>query len=157
MSTDPQQDPVIRRRFVYGDFTLDEDPGAAYSNEQVRDHLASVTFPELAHCTIAVGDTTDGVQTITFTKRATTKGSDGDWLTAWQQLPLPAVPNPLATLMTDLHGELSAVTVLHNRDAVDTYLATAEPPYNAGILPTDWRQRCWLLPATPTSSIPLGW
>ena len=150
---------TTRRRFVYGDFTLDEDPGEIYSNEHVRDYLANTTFPELANGSIAVGKTDDdGVQTITFTKRATTKGrEDVTLLAALQRLAIPDFPNPLADLTEALDGRISAVAMLRHPAAVETYLDSTTPTYNAGALPSDWRQRCQMLPASPISSIPLGW
>lgn len=60
------------RVFVYGDQAWDE-PGAEYTDEEVRKHLAGF-FPELANATTERRALDDGRTEVKFVKRAGTKG-----------------------------------------------------------------------------------
>jgi PRTRC genetic system protein C len=64
------------RLFRYGEDHAWEDPGAQFSNEDVRGHLTTF-FPELAKATIDVADTPDeqGRIVVTFRKNAGTKAA----------------------------------------------------------------------------------
>lgn len=61
-----------QRVFKYGDQVYD-DPGAEYSNEEVRKQLTSL-FPELARAEIKTRDLDDGREEVSFVKRAGIKG-----------------------------------------------------------------------------------
>ena len=50
-----------------------QDPGAEYSVEEVKRHLAAI-FPEVAQATVEEKALEDGTTEITFIKRAGTKG-----------------------------------------------------------------------------------
>lgn len=60
------------RVFKYGDQTYD-DPGAEYSNEEVKRQLTTL-FPELARAEIKTRDLEDGRVEVEFVKRAGIKG-----------------------------------------------------------------------------------
>lgn len=60
------------RVFRYGEHAFD-DPGATYSTEQVRLHLATF-FPELSHASTEEELLENGRLQITFRKRVATKG-----------------------------------------------------------------------------------
>lgn len=62
-----------KRMFVYGEHRL-PDPGAQYTNEDVRLYLAGGTFPELANCRIDIKPMKGGIQEVHFVKQATSKG-----------------------------------------------------------------------------------
>ena len=61
-----------RRVFRYGDKSF-PDPGAAYTPQQVLDHLKAF-FPELGHARTEEKTLADGTLEITFSKQVTTKG-----------------------------------------------------------------------------------
>ena len=65
--------PIPRRVFRYGQHTFD-DPGQAYTADQVRAHLAGY-FPELARATVEEKTLEDGTVEISFRKQVTTKGA----------------------------------------------------------------------------------
>lgn len=68
-----RQATTTRRIFKYGDMTFD-DPGAAYSVEQVLQHLRTY-FPELGHARTEEKMLADGTREITFSKQVTRKGA----------------------------------------------------------------------------------
>lgn len=65
----------MARIFKYGDQTWG-DPGAEFSNEDVKAQLAQF-FPELARATAKERALPDGSTEIEFVKNAGTKGADG--------------------------------------------------------------------------------
>ncbi len=64
---------VQKRVFKYDGKTY-EDPGAEYTIEQIKQHLAG-TFPEVAQAKAEEKTLDDGTLEITFVKRAGTKGA----------------------------------------------------------------------------------
>lgn len=66
-----EQEQSKTRVFVYGDQRWD-DPGAEYSDEEVRQQLTTF-FPELARAEIKRTEAGDRVE-VEFVKRAGTKG-----------------------------------------------------------------------------------
>lgn len=86
-----QTDAPVRRVFRYADKVF-PDPGAAYSVEQVLQHLRTF-FPELGHARSEERTLPDGTQEITFSKQVTRKGA----------LPAPVVEQAaIDTLVTAL-------------------------------------------------------
>lgn len=67
-----EQEQGKTRVFVYGDQRWD-DPGAEYSDEEVRQQLTTF-FPELARAEIKRSQASDGRIEVEFVKRAGTKG-----------------------------------------------------------------------------------
>jgi PRTRC genetic system protein C len=66
------EEATKQRVFKYNNQTY-EDPGAAYSTEDVKKHLASI-YPEVAQAEIQTRELGDGRQEVTFIKKAGTKG-----------------------------------------------------------------------------------
>lgn len=71
MTTLPEPSPT-RRVFKYGGKAF-PDPGAAYTSQQVLEHIKGF-FPELGNATIDEKELEDGTLEITFSKQVTTKG-----------------------------------------------------------------------------------
>ena len=70
MST--QTNTPTRRVFKVGQQTF-ADPGAAYSTEQILNHLRTF-LPELGHAHVEEQTLPDGTLEITFSKQVTRKG-----------------------------------------------------------------------------------
>ncbi|MBN1936261.1 MAG: hypothetical protein JW934_16455 [Anaerolineae bacterium] len=84
------------RVFKYNDQEW-ADPGAGYSNEDVRKQLATF-FPELAQAGIQTGDLPDGRQQVEFVKRSGTKGIDIGQFPLGADCPFCGEPIPVADL-----------------------------------------------------------
>jgi PRTRC genetic system protein C len=69
--TTPTDKP--HRIFIYGEHRFD-DPGVAYTVEQIKSHLSQY-FPELAHATTEEKTLPDRIVEITFRKQVARKGS----------------------------------------------------------------------------------
>lgn len=143
-----------RRLFVYGDHRFD-DPGSAYTTEQVRQHLVQY-FPELAHATIEEKALPDGTVEVTFRKQVARKGSSDAGRLSLLLDALEAVPpydDPLAELTASLGSPLSLAALL---DARDTLQARADLVYGQASRTAQVVKRCLDLPSSLTSGVPLG-
>ncbi len=158
--TAPTTETPVKRLFVYGDQTFN-DPGPAYTTDQIRSHLAAF-FPELGQATIAERQREDGVVEITFHKQITTKGGGDataetkriDILTA-ELSRLPVRLDPLAAVWTDL-GEppLTYRRLLAVYDSLSPAAAANDDEQEAreGVI-----AQCCRLPPSPLPAVPLGY
>ena len=119
---------MTQRTFIYNDITFPE-PGAQYTNEQVRQHLASQFFPELNRCDVQVGEEKDGAVEVRFVKRVTTKGNTSVHLQALQTMPCEE-PTPAPEFDIIAHfGESPTVADLlapDNAEWIDQYVGYLE-------------------------------
>jgi PRTRC genetic system protein C len=149
---------LTRRVFRYGDHTFD-DPGAAYTPEQVRAHLTAF-FPELARATTEEKPLPDGTLEITFRKQITTKGTaaadDSHYRRlAGQLAQLPPYADPLQEAILALGVEyFTYETLLLHHDRL-------RPAANAGNEETKRRletiAQCLQIPPIPLPAPPLGY
>lgn len=144
-----------RRVFIYGDHRFD-DPGAEYTVEQIRTHLAAY-FPELAHATTEEKNLPDGTVAITFRKQVARKGA-GDELDNRLSLllaELEAVPpynDPLVELTAILGREpLTLAAILDARDTLQTH---ADRVFGLAGRTEQVVKRCLDLPPCPTRGVP---
>ena len=157
--SDTTTDTPVKRIFVYGEHTFD-DPGPAYSAEQVRAHLAAY-FPELGQAVIKEQQRPDGMLEVSFHKQITTKGSDLAATEAdqVQQVTaalshLPPLSDPLPDLLDALEEPLTYDLLL----AVYPPLAAAadqndrEASLRQGVI-----ERCLPLRPVPLTAVPLGY
>ncbi len=120
---------MTQRTFVYNDITF-PDPGAQYTNEQVRQHLASQFFSELNRCDVQVGEEQDGNVEVRFVKRVTTKGHSSLLRQALQDMPCEALSDrpvydiiarfgespTIASVLEPQHGEWITDYIEHLQD-----------------------------------------
>ena len=146
--------PAARRLFVYGDHRFD-DPGSAYTTEQVRLHLVQY-FPELAHAAVEEKALPDGTVEVTFRKQVARKGSsDAGRLSLLLDALAVVAPydDPLAELAASLGSPLSLAALL---DVQDTLQARADLVYGQARRTARVVNRCLDLPPSPTRGVPLG-
>ena len=159
-TTTPTTDTPVKRIFVYGDQTFD-DPGPAYSADQVRAHLAAY-FPELGQALVREKQRPDGLLEISFHKQITTKGSGDvtaetrriDILTA-ELSRLPVRLDPLAAVWTDL-GE-PPLTYRRLLAVYDSLGRAAEANDNEQEAREGVIAQCCRLPPSPLPAVPLGY
>jgi PRTRC genetic system protein C len=159
-----------RRIFVYGDHTFD-DPGAAYTPEQVRAHLAAF-FPELARATTEEKPLPDGALQITFRKQITTKGAGDDEATAVGVLAgilahLPRYADPLQEAVLALGVEAGSsrpggsVRPAFTYETLLLHHDHLRPAADAGDEEAKSRletiARCLQIPPIPLTAVPLGY
>jgi PRTRC genetic system protein C len=159
-----------RRIFVYGDHTFD-DPGPAYTPEQVRVHLAAF-FPELARATTEEKPLPDGALQITFRKQITTKGAfaadDSDYRRlAGQLAQLPPYADPLQAAILALGVEAGSSRPAGSARPAFTYEKLLlhhdhlRPAADAGDEEAKGRletiARCLQIPPIPLTAVPLGY
>jgi PRTRC genetic system protein C len=153
-----------RRLFRYGDHTFD-DPGAAYTPEQVRAHLTAF-FPELARATTEEKPLPDGTLEITFRKQITTKGAGADEATAVGVLAgilaqLPPYTDPLQEAILALGVEDGSARPAFTYDTLLLYHDRLQPAADAG--DEEARKRletiaqCLQIPPIPLPAVPLGY
>lgn len=146
-----------RRVFIYGEHRFD-DPGAAYTVEQIKNHLNQY-FPELAHATTEQKNLPDGTVEITFRKQVARKGA-GDGLDNRLSLllvELEAVPpydDPLAELTAALGTE--PLTLAAVFDAHEILQSHANRVFGLAGRTEQVVKRCLDLPPSPTRGVPLG-
>ena len=152
---------MTKRAFIYNDLTF-EDPGDAYSNDAVRQHLASQYYPELAQCDIKVDAEKDGVIPVRFVKRITTKSNGQNalaLLNALQMMPLTEAPTDSAAhpLFAKLGSNPTVAAILNpaNAELIDDYLTQldslmANPPVQNEVM--QWH--CQL--PTGFAPVPIG-
>lgn len=154
---------TIERTFHYNEHIL-PDPGAQYTNEQVRQHLAAEYFPELGQCAIQVGAEKDGKVDITFVKRVTTKSAratratiGSDLLIALQQMDCISAETPPPTLQAYFSDMPTVATLLQAEHApwLDGYLEEIE---RASSLPYPRNTAACFntLPSRPPQHLPSG-
>jgi PRTRC genetic system protein C len=155
----PTTDMPVKRIFVYGDQTFD-DPGPAYSADQVRAHLAAY-FPELGQALAREKQRPDGLLEISFHKQITTKGSDLAATEAERVQQLTAALGQLPPLTDALPDLLDA---LEEPLTYDLLLASY-PPLSAASEHNDQEaglrqgviKRCLPLRPMPLTAVPLGY
>lgn len=149
---------MTQRTFIYNDITF-PDPGAQYTNEQVRQHLASQFFSELNRCEVQVGDEQDGNVTVRFVKRVTTKATAPLLLQALQEMPCKeTTPDPTYDIIARFGDAPTIATVLEPQhaewiEAYITHLEDRQIQTPDGRLTLQWPQK---LPARPIPNIPSG-
>ena len=153
--TAPTDSP--RRTFIYGEHRFD-DPGAAYTVEQIKSHLSQY-FPELAHATTEEKTLPDGTVEITFRKQVARKGTGDEMDNRLSLLlaELEAVPpygDPLAKLTAALGTEPLSLTAI--LEAHDTLQAHANHVFGLAARTEQVVKRCLDLPPSPTRGVPLG-
>jgi PRTRC genetic system protein C len=158
-TTTPTTDTPVKRIFVYGDQTFD-DPGPAYSADQVRAHLAAY-FPELGQAVVREKQRPDGLLEVSFHKQITTKGSDLAATEAERVQQVTAVLSQLPPLTDSLPPLLDALEEPLTYDLLlQVYppLATAaghndrEASLRQGVI-----KRCLPLRPVPLTAVPLGY
>ncbi len=149
---------MTQRTFIYNDITF-PDPGTQYTNDQVRQFLASQYFSELNRCEVQVGDEQDGAVEVRFVKRVTTKATAPLLLQALQEMPcLELTPDPIYDIIARFGDSPTIATILEPQHVkwIDEYIdhlheRQAENP--DGRYTLQWSQQ---LPARPIQSIPSG-
>ena len=148
MTQDPTPAAPARRVFIYGDHRFD-DPGAAYTVEQIRTHLTAY-FPELAHATTEEETMPDGTVEVTFRKRVARKGSGGAGRLAALLEELERISpyeDPLAELTVALGSEPLALAAL--LDVQESLQAHARDVYGLAGRAEQVVKRCLTLPPSP--------
>ena len=146
--------PAARRLFVYGDHRFD-DPGSAYTTEQVRLHLVQY-FPELAHAAVEEKALPDGTVEVTFRKQVARKGSsDAGRLSLLLDELAAALPydDPLAELAASLGSPLSLAAIL---DARETLQTNADQAFAQADRTSRVVKRCVHLSPAPLHGVPSG-
>ena len=142
--------PHKPRIFKYLDFTFPE-PGAEFTAEQVRQHLAGI-YPEIAYASTEEKELPDGTVEITFRKQIARKGNElAKLITRLAELPI--LTNSLPDLLTTIGDAPTLHTLTQHFDLIDTY----DDEYRQ----THWRQRevidrCNRIPPSPLRHLPLG-
>jgi PRTRC genetic system protein C len=153
-----------RRLFRYGDHTFD-DPGAAYTPEQVRAHLTAF-FPELARATTEEKPLPDGTLEITFRKQITTKGAaaadDSHYRRlAGQLTQLPPYADPLQEAILALGVEDGPASPTFTYDTLLLHHDCLQPAADAGDAEARKRletiAQCLQIPPIPLPAVPLGY
>ena len=146
------------RVFIYNEHRFD-DPGSAWTNEQMRSQLATY-FPEIAGGVIETADTGEFIE-VRFSKRVTTKGSNGSLGSPalWDALLQvePAERSGVDALMGQLAqvaSESQPVTELANEADAHWQLIEALDAFTN--YPTHLIQRCLTLSPTPSKITPIG-
>lgn len=157
----------MSRLFKYGDQAW-EDPGAEFSNEDVKRQLTAY-FPELSNADVKESALPDGRTEVLFVKRSGTKGSD-DPVTPAKSRPLspgwiaarlanvkpaaleaPALLGRLQDL--DARGELDTATLLAAQPDLERVTAALSEHVEKS---KEISRRCSRLPACPGRSTPAG-
>jgi PRTRC genetic system protein C len=148
MAQDPTTAAPARRIFIYGDHRFD-DPGAAYTVDQIRTHLTAY-FPELAHATTEEKTLPDGTVEITFRKQVAHKGSGdaGRLKLLLDELErIPPYDDPLSELTAALGSEpLTLAAIL---DVQELLQAQASDVYGLAGRAEQVVKRCLTLPPSP--------
>lgn len=154
-----------RRVFKYGDHSF-EDPGAAYTPEQVRAHLAAF-FPELGQATVDEQQRPDGTVEISFRKQITTKGAAvGDETAVGDEAAaIGCLVETLARLppyKDSLQAAIGALGIeAFTYERLLAHYESLGPAADAGDAETEKRhgviQQCWQIPPIPLPAVPLGY
>lgn len=149
---------MTQRTFIYNDVTF-PDPGAQYTNEQVRQFLASQYFSELNRCEVQVGEEQDGNVEVRFVKRVTTKATAPLLLQALQEMPCEeTTPDPTYDIIARFGDAPTIATVLEPQHAewIDAYITHLE--YRQIQIPDGQRTLKWSqqLPARSVQIVPSG-
>ncbi len=148
---------MTQRTFVYNEITF-PDPGAQYTNEQVRQHLASQFFPELNRCDVQVGEEQNDTVEVRFVKRVTTKGNS-PLLQALQEMPCEeGMPDPAYDIIAHFGASPTIATVLepHNVAWIADYLdhlQAQQVQIPDGQYTLQWSKQ---LPARSIQTVPSG-
>jgi len=155
-----QPDTPVRRIFKYGGQTF-PDPGAAYSTDQVLQHLRAY-FPELGHAKVSEKQLPDGTLEITFSKQISRKGADSSAAAALVTAlaGVPVYDNPLTPVYTvlglgqrDGQRPLTLATLRQHRSLFRTHANQLQAQTTALHKVID---ACQQLAPIPTVRLPLG-
>jgi PRTRC genetic system protein C len=152
-----QDGAPVRRVFRYGDHEFD-DPGREYTVDQVRQALLPY-FPELAHAATDEKTLEDGTLQITFRKQVTRKGNDILEL-AYRLEALSPYADPVNELLDRLGLQnagspqtCSLQILLNHGDEIEN---AAELVRDQVARIETMVRKCWQLPPSAVTQIPLG-